>query len=115
MPVRTPRVLNNTDIGGLLDIDGFRVPARTSIGDGIEACSSWCGNHSSTCGGWVYVDGHFAPGSRYNGPRCQPKGLVGVCVEQPKPGALRPRRPWWGNRLRHRQDGRLSGVLRCMF
>ena len=78
-----PRVLNNTDIGGLPDIDGFRLPARTSTADGVAACSSWCGNRSSICGGWVYVDGQFDPGSRFNGPRCQPKGLVGVCTERP--------------------------------
>ena len=81
--VPAPHVLNDTDIGGLPDVDGFRLPARTSTADGIAVCSSWCRNHSSVCGGWVYVDGQFDPGSRFNGPRCQPKGVVGVCTAQP--------------------------------
>ena len=79
-----PAVMNNTDLGGIADVDGFRLDSHTTTQQGIAICSSWCANHTSVCGGWVYVDSEFDPGHRFDGPRCQPKGLVGTCAAEPR-------------------------------
>ena len=65
-------VMNSTDLD-MQTLINFDLKKPITDAQGIHICSAYCTNHSSTCGGWVYVSPAFLPRSHYTGPRCSIK------------------------------------------
>ena len=102
-------VMNATDLR-MPTLTNFNLHKPISDAQGIKACEGYCANHSTSCGGWVYVSPVFLPGSKYEGPRCSIKtkathcykapnhpglfaGAFGGCSLPPPPGPPRPGPP----------------------
>lgn len=75
------KVMNATDLR-MPTLTNFNLKRPITDAEGIAACSAYCANHSSTCGGWVYVSPAYMPRSHYTGPRCSIKGK-GPCYTAP--------------------------------
>ena len=79
-------VMNATDLR-MPTLIYFNLHKPITDAQGIAACSGYCANHSTKCGGWVYVSPAYLPRSKYTGPRCSIKATAEHCYRAPnRPG-----------------------------